>query len=100
MDFGARIAVGPEAVAGGDGAVGLRVVPAVFAGGREAHGALLQVQARHASGRVLLRAGRRTEAQQHEAEQPSVQWPVKIEKSGAVHGFVSGSRGRMNAMDM
>jgi hypothetical protein len=61
---------------------------------------LLQVQARHTARRVLLRAGGGAKAQQRKAEQPSVQRPVKKGKGGAVHGFVSGSRDRVEAMHM
>jgi hypothetical protein len=57
VQFGAGIAVGPEAVAGGDRPVRHRVVPAVVAGWREADGALMEIEAGHAARRVLLGKG-------------------------------------------
>jgi hypothetical protein len=94
VDFGARGTVGPEAVAGGQGAVRLRVVPALVAGRREAHAALLQRQARHTARRVLLRGRGGAETQQRQAEQPSVERASRKKgkrgAAGAVHWDVSG----------
>lgn len=71
VQFGAGIAVGPEAVAGGDRPVRDHVVPAVVAGRREADGALMEIEAGHAARRILLGKGRKPGEEQRQTQQPA-----------------------------
>ena len=54
VNFAAGILVGPEIVAGGQGAIGVGLDPVIFTGRLKGNGALQEIQARDASGRVGL----------------------------------------------
>src|SRR5579872_4661219 len=58
VQLAAGIAIGPEIVAGGQRAVGIGLDPIAFAAGLEGNRALDVVQARHPSGRIIIRQGR------------------------------------------
>ena len=71
VQLGARVAVGPEPVAGGDRTVRRGVVPAVVAGRRKAHAALVVTEAGDDARRVLLRQRQRAGREQCQADQPA-----------------------------